>query len=195
MLTDKERRAAIKDDPSTYFGHTHDEAGGRFQKQVPTNVSGKDPATLYPKLPTSSHWSNDPVPPEAPLGIDVTETPIVGESFEVEQSLNQDFGWRKTIQDGASRQHEQHARPGASGFSIGPTGSPNPVNTSASPVCVGGDDATAVSPSSPSGLPRPVDRDLGKGPHVASEKEGSENSKGDGVGALPSRSNLIRRLR
>jgi hypothetical protein len=40
-------------------------------------------------------------------------------------------------------------------------------NTSASPVCAGVDDATAVSPSSPSGIPRP-DGDLGKGPHVAS---------------------------
>jgi len=47
MLTDKERRAIMKGDPSTYFGHTHDnETGGRFQKQVPTQISGKDPSTL-----------------------------------------------------------------------------------------------------------------------------------------------------
>jgi len=97
----RERRAVIKNDATTFHDFAQsqaDEVGGRFAK--PTQVSGKDPATLYPKLPTSSPWSSDPVPPEPPYGQDISEPPVVGESFEVEASLNQDFGWRKTIRDG-----------------------------------------------------------------------------------------------
>src|SRR5262245_895819 len=100
MLTDKERRAIMKADPSTYFGHTRSDEGGRYAKAVPTNVIGASPVS-YPTIP-SGPWSADyaQVPPEEPLGIDVSEAPITGEKFEVEASLNQDFGWRKTIQDG-----------------------------------------------------------------------------------------------
>jgi len=100
MHTDKERRAIMKDDPSTYLGHTHDnEAGGRFQKQAPTNVIGSSPVS-YPKL-KSGPWADQPMPPEEPpLGFSVDETPIVGETFEVNASLDRDFGLARSIRDG-----------------------------------------------------------------------------------------------
>ena len=69
---------------STFFDHTHSEEGGRFAK--PTNVIGSTPTVQYPRLPENS-WTNDPVPPEAPLGIDVNAIEPVGESFEVAASL------------------------------------------------------------------------------------------------------------
>jgi hypothetical protein len=139
------------------------EVGGRFAK--PATVNASQQAVHYPRLPTSSPWANDPVPPEEPLGIDVSEAPIVGEPHEVLAS-QQPFSWMKD-------------RP----------------NTSASPVCVGGDDATAVSPSSPSGLPRPVDRDLGKGPHVASGEDEHGKAVADVLSSPKnSKSNLKRRL-
>jgi len=100
----KERRQIIRNDRanvSTFHQFASSEAnevGGRFAR--PTQISGTNPTPLYPKLPASSPWSCDPVPPEEPLGIDISEPPVVGESFEVEQSLNADFGWRKTIRDG-----------------------------------------------------------------------------------------------
>ena len=80
-----ERKQFVKD---SYHNRYQDEAGGRWQKQTPTQVTGKDPATLYPKLPSNSPWSSDPVPPEPPYGQDISEPPIVGESWEVEASLD-----------------------------------------------------------------------------------------------------------
>jgi hypothetical protein len=156
---------------------------GAFRNKCRPTVSGKDPATLYPKLPTSSPWSNPIEAVEPPLGFSVDETPIVGESFEVEASLNQDFGWRKTIQDGASRQHEQHARPGASGFSIGPTGSPNRLGTS-SPA--DGDTAEATRMN-------PTGKHMRQSP-AAAEREGGEVTLGRLKATPPSQSKIIRRL-
>jgi hypothetical protein len=43
----------------------------------------------YPKLPATSPWSCDPVPPEPPIGTDVSETPVVGEPAEIAASLEQ----------------------------------------------------------------------------------------------------------
>ena len=91
-----ERKAFVKD---TFHSRTHDESGGRWQKQTPTNVIGSSPVS-YPKLPASSPWSCDPVPPEEPLGIDVSESPIVGEHHEVEASLDRDFGLKRSLRDG-----------------------------------------------------------------------------------------------
>src|SRR6516225_2418392 len=116
----------------------------------PSNVTGSAGAVHMPRLPENSPWAApDPSGQEPPLNIDVTEAPITGEPFEVEAS-QQPFSWMRD-------------RP----------------NTSASPVCVGGDDATAVSPSSPSGLPRPVDRDLGKGPHVVEGEDRHGKGRAD----------------
>ena len=68
------------------------EIGGRFAK--PATVNASQQAVHYPKLPTSSPWSCDPVPPEEPLGIDVNEPVVTGEPFEVEAS-QQPFSWMK----------------------------------------------------------------------------------------------------
>jgi hypothetical protein len=97
----KERKAILKNDATTLHKFAQSEAGeigGRFAK--PATLNASQSAVHYPKLPTSSPWSSDPVPPEEPLGIDVSEAPIVGEPAEVEASLNAEFGWRRTIQDG-----------------------------------------------------------------------------------------------
>jgi len=143
----KERRAVIKNDATTLheFAQSQaDEVGGRWAK--PQTVNASEQAVHYPKLPTSSPWSNPIEAVEPPLGIDVNEPVVTGEPHELEASLQADLGLEFMLRN------PDRVRP----------------NTPASPVCAGVDDATAVSPSSPSGLPRPVDRDLGKGPHVAS---------------------------
>jgi len=59
---------------------------GRYAK--PFTVIGTEPTPHYPKLPTSSPWHDDPVPPEEPLGYSVDETPIVGEVEEVQASID-----------------------------------------------------------------------------------------------------------
>jgi len=95
----KERQQFVRDSYHTRANADASlEQSGRFAK--PQAITGKDPATLYPKLPQTSPWSSDPVPPEEPLGIDVGEPVITGEPHELEASLNSDLGWRKTIQDG-----------------------------------------------------------------------------------------------
>ena len=89
----KERRAVIKNDATTLHQFAQSEAGeigGRYAR--PQTVNASQQAVHYPKLPTNSPWSSDPVPPEEPLGIDVSEAPITGEKFEVEASLDRDFG-------------------------------------------------------------------------------------------------------
>ena len=146
-----------------------DEVGGRFAR--PTQVTGKDPATLYPKLPTCSPWSRDPVPPEPPYGQDISEPPQVGEWWEIENSLDADLGLQRLLRN------PDRDRP----------------NIPASPVCggAGGEPATAVSPSSLSELPRLADGDLGKGPHVV--EEGGVTNRRDGVGAPPSKNPSVKR--
>ena len=93
-----ERKQFVKD---TFHSRTRDEAGGRFAQVNKSTVVGSDPATLYPRLPSGSPWSSDPVPPEPPLNQDISEPPIVGESWEVEKSLDRDFGVQRSLQDGA----------------------------------------------------------------------------------------------
>lgn len=59
---------------------------GRFAKG--TTITGSQAATLYPRLPANNPQNQMAmVPPEPPLGMDVNETPIVGEAWEVERSL------------------------------------------------------------------------------------------------------------
>ena len=160
--TMKEKRELIK---NTYLAHTHSDEGGRFQKVAPNNVIGSS-SISYPRIP-SGPWSADyaQVPPEEPLGIDVTETPIVGESFEVEASLNQDFGWRKTIRDGV---------PQAADSLISASPEPTP-------------DSEVARASN-------LTKEPARQPLPLSEKEGGVRKR-DPEGAPPSRSKLIRRLR
>ena len=63
--TQAERREVLKD---TYFhrAQVDVELGERFAQ--PSVVSGAEPTVQYPRLPGSSPWSSDPVPPEEPLG-------------------------------------------------------------------------------------------------------------------------------
>jgi hypothetical protein len=81
---------------STYHSHTHDDAGGRFLKQSPQYVIGSTAIPQYPTLPQSSP-SNQAVaiPPEEPLGVDLSAAPIVGEPHEVAASLNKARGIRR----------------------------------------------------------------------------------------------------
>jgi hypothetical protein len=111
----KERRAVIKNDATTLHRFAQSEAsdiGGRFAK--PQTVNASEQAVHYPRLPTSSPWSCDPVPPEEPLGVDISEPPLVGEQWEIEKSLDQDFSVQRSLRDGA---------PPSVGFSSVPTAS------------------------------------------------------------------------
>src|SRR6516225_2031831 len=168
--TMKEKRELIK---NTYLAHTHSDEGGRFAKTTPNNVIGSS-SVSYPRL-SSGPWAPQPGPgPEPPYGEDISTPPIVGEQWEIEKSLDENFAVQRTIRDGApSPSSGTSSRPGDDGL--------------AAP------DATAVNPSSPSGLPRPADRDLGKGPHVASE-DGVIATRDRGRRTPSSKSNIKRRL-
>jgi len=68
------RRQVLKD---TFLNRAQADAemsaGGRFKKQTAeTRVTG---VPTYPKQPANSPWSNDPVPPEEPLGFSINEFP------------------------------------------------------------------------------------------------------------------------
>jgi hypothetical protein len=75
---------------TTYFRQSQihqdlDAPGGRFREKETT--VGADLVPQYPRLPSSSPWSGDPVGVEPPLGIDVNFQEPCGEAFEVERSL------------------------------------------------------------------------------------------------------------
>jgi hypothetical protein len=61
------------------------ENSGRFAK--PHAVIGVD-APDYPKLPASSPWHHDPVPPEEPIGVSIDAHEPVGEIGEIQASLD-----------------------------------------------------------------------------------------------------------
>ena len=95
-----ERKQVLKD---TMFNRANSEAGevqGRWSK--PTQVSGSEGAVHMPRIP-SGPWSADyaQVPPEAPFGQDISEPPIVGEQWEIEKSLDENFGVQRSLRDGA----------------------------------------------------------------------------------------------
>ena len=79
-----ERQRILQNDrrANTFAGRTSSDLDleniGRHAKL--NTVIGLD-AIEYPRLPTSSPFANDPVPPEEPLGYDINEAPIVGEEF------------------------------------------------------------------------------------------------------------------
>ena len=97
----KERRQVLKNDAATLHQFAQSEANeisGRWAK--PTTVNASQQAVHYPRLPTSSPWSSDPVGPEPPYGQDISEPPVVGESWKIEKSLDRDFGVARSIRDG-----------------------------------------------------------------------------------------------
>ncbi len=76
-----------RNDQSTLLDHARahadDAAGGRFKKEMATEVTG---VPQYPKLPATSPFAFDPVPPEEPLGFSVDDMVPVGTATEVEDS-------------------------------------------------------------------------------------------------------------
>jgi hypothetical protein len=86
--TQAERQEALRND--TYHGRaSHDlELGGRFAAINKPSIIGAASAK-YPKLPSSSPWSADPVPPEEPLGFEINALEPVGTAAEIEASLGE----------------------------------------------------------------------------------------------------------
>jgi hypothetical protein len=62
-----------------------DAQAGRFAQA--TVVAGSDPATMYPKMPASSPWASDPVPPESSLGYEIDALEPIGEPHELRASM------------------------------------------------------------------------------------------------------------
>jgi hypothetical protein len=86
-----ERRAILRNEREvgTYHAFATGEAGavgGRFAAREKSTVIGAG-QVAYPALPANSPWYNDPVPPEEPLGVDLSAAPVVGEAHEVAASL------------------------------------------------------------------------------------------------------------
>jgi hypothetical protein len=85
------RNAERRKNASTFSQFANAEANadaGRYAQINKAAVVGAKAVPDYPNQPTNS-FSNQAavVGPEEPLGFDVNETPIVGESWEVEASL------------------------------------------------------------------------------------------------------------
>ena len=78
----RERRAfAGSNNATTYFQQSQvaeelDAKAGRFAKA--SMVSGANPTVQYPRLPASSPWAADMVPPEESLGSRLTIFPPTG---------------------------------------------------------------------------------------------------------------------
>jgi hypothetical protein len=74
-----ERREVLRNDQrvreqgSTYYGHTHSDLGGRFAlAQGREQIIGESPTPIYPALPASSPWAGpDLVGKEPPVGYSV----------------------------------------------------------------------------------------------------------------------------
>jgi hypothetical protein len=89
--TQKEKRAlAGSTAATTYFKQSQVaeelESTGRFTAK-PSTV-GSEPAVRYPRLPSSSPWSSDPVGLEPALGYSVHDMLPTGEVAEISASLN-----------------------------------------------------------------------------------------------------------
>ena len=70
--TQAERKAIVKND--SYFSRQQnavDDAGGRYAKLTPSNVTGSTPSPQYPQIPSGPWAGDDPVPNEEPLGFSV----------------------------------------------------------------------------------------------------------------------------
>jgi hypothetical protein len=120
--TMKEKKELIK---NTYLAHTHSDEGGRFAKTTPTNVIGSSPVS-YPKLRTGP-WADQPMPPEEPpLGFSVEEVPVVGESWEVEASLDRNFGLQRSLAEGAPTSASDASSP-PDAVGVGAVAPPDPT--------------------------------------------------------------------
>jgi hypothetical protein len=89
-----ERKQFVKD---SYHNRYQDEAGGRWAK--PAQVTGSEGAVHAHRLP-SGPWAAQPGPgQEPPLGFSVEETPVVGEQWEIEKSLDENYGLQRSLRD------------------------------------------------------------------------------------------------
>ena len=92
----RERRAfAGSNNATTYFQQSQvaeelDAKAGRFAKA--SIVSGATPTVQYPRLPASSPWAADMVPPEEPLGYSVNDLSPTGELHEFAGPAGSDIG-------------------------------------------------------------------------------------------------------
>jgi hypothetical protein len=63
-----ERREVLQKDRDCFHSRAQSavdaEAGGRFAKINPTNVTGASPSAQIPTQPPTSPWASDPVPPD-----------------------------------------------------------------------------------------------------------------------------------
>jgi hypothetical protein len=88
MSEQAERREVLKNNNATTYhamANLDTSLGGRFGKA--DIVTGDEASPQYPRLPASSPWAGDPVPPEEPLGLDVNAMEPVGTPTEIERSL------------------------------------------------------------------------------------------------------------
>jgi hypothetical protein len=90
----KERKALSGSTSATTYFHQQsqvaEELGGRWSKA--DVVVGQKPSVVYPRLPSSSPWASDPVPPEEALVIDISAMEPVGTSTEIEASMAGEVG-------------------------------------------------------------------------------------------------------
>jgi hypothetical protein len=94
----KERAAILKNDAATLHQFAQSEAGeisGRWAK--PQTVNASRPVVNYPAGP---NWSVDPTGPEPPLNQDVNAMEPCGQPWEIEASLDRDFGFQRSLRDG-----------------------------------------------------------------------------------------------
>jgi hypothetical protein len=97
-----ERKSLVGSDQATTYhklGNLDTSLGGRFA--AGGDVSGAEEATHYPRLPESSPWSHDPVPPEAALGFSVEDVEPCGTPAEIAASIG--AGLRSSFSRGRSR--------------------------------------------------------------------------------------------
>jgi hypothetical protein len=88
--TQSEKREVLKDSYFARQQNTADDAGGRFTKLTPTNVTGSTPVPSYPQQPPNSPWHHDPIPATEPLGMSVDAMEPNGTPEEVEKSIQSD---------------------------------------------------------------------------------------------------------
>jgi hypothetical protein len=84
---------------TTYFHQSQvaeelEGTAGRWGK--PSVVVGQTPAIAYPRLPSTSPWHSDIVPPEKSLGFDISAQEPVGTAAEIEASLAGEVGTPST---------------------------------------------------------------------------------------------------
>jgi hypothetical protein len=88
-ILDNDRKVRAGTYKSLAEAEFQNEYGGRYAAAITkTKVAGSDPSVSYPKQPSSSFWSRDPIGLEPSLGYRIDDQEPVGEKFEIERSLS-----------------------------------------------------------------------------------------------------------